>query len=128
MKKLRVTVEGKAYEVLVEILDDAQGAGHVAAAPTSAPVSSASVTAPAAMPKAKPAVAGSGDVTSPLAGKIVSVDVKEGQTVTEGQQVATIEAMKMNTYLYASKAGVVASIAVKAGDSIEEGGILLKIS
>ncbi|MFA5262860.1 MAG: biotin/lipoyl-containing protein [Opitutaceae bacterium] len=128
MKKLRVTVEGKAYEVLVEILDDAQGSGRSGDIPTSASVSSASVTAPAVAPKPKIAAAGAGDVTSPLAGKIVSVDVKEGQTVTEGQQVATIEAMKMNTYLYASKAGVVASIAVKPGDSIEEGGILLKIS
>lgn len=127
MKKLRVTVEGKAYEVLVEILDEAQAPQAAAAAP----IASASVAAPvsaAPKPAAKPAAGGSGDVTSPLAGKVVSVDVKEGQSVQEGQQVATIEAMKMNTYVYASKAGTVSAILAKAGDGVEEGAVLLRIA
>jgi glutaconyl-CoA/methylmalonyl-CoA decarboxylase subunit gamma len=128
MKKLRVTVEGKAYEVLVEILEE----GQAASAPVSAPIASASVSAPAAAPKPapKPAAAssGSGDVTSPLAGKVVSIDVKEGQKVEDGQQVATIEAMKMNTYVYAGKAGTVSSVLAKAGDGVDEGAVLLKIA
>jgi biotin carboxyl carrier protein len=133
MKKLRVTVEGKAYEVLVEILDEGQQvAAPVASAPVSTPVSSASVSAPAVSapkPAAKaPAAGGSGDVTSPLAGKLVSVDVKQGQSVTEGQQVATIEAMKMNTYIYAPKAGTIAAICANAGDAVEEGSVLVRIS
>jgi len=130
MKKLRVTVEGKAYEVLVEILEEGQQSAAPVSTPVAAPVTSASVSAPAAAPKpaAKPAVAGSGDVTSPLAGKLVSIDVKQGQTVTEGQQVATIEAMKMNTYIYAPKAGSVSAILANAGDGVEEGSVLLRIA
>jgi biotin carboxyl carrier protein len=62
-----------------------------------------------------------------LAGKVVSIDVQIGQTVEEGAQVATIEAMKMNTYVNAPKAGRVTAISVKAGDSVEEGATLLVI-
>ena len=129
MKKLRVTVEGKVYEVLVEILDEPKAAAPDQV-PTSAPVVSASVSAPAIAHVAapKPVVAGSGEVVSPLAGKVVSIDVTVGQVVTEGQQVATIEAMKMNTYIYAPKAGAVASITANPGDGVAEGGPLLTIS
>lgn len=131
MKKLRVTVEGKAYEVLVEMLDEAGAPAAprpVASAPVlaapSAPVASA---APAA-PKSAAAPAGSGDVPSPLAGKVVSIEVKVGQTVEEGAQVATVEAMKMNTYIYAPKAGTVSAILVNPGDGVEEGSALLRIN
>lgn len=133
MKKLRVTVEGKTYEVLVEMLDAAglPAAANAPVAPTSigaapsasisAPVASA---APAAVSKG-PATAG--DIPSPLAGKVVSIDVKAGQSVDEGAQVATVEAMKMNTYIYAPKAGVVSAILVNPGDGVEEGTTLLRL-
>jgi biotin carboxyl carrier protein len=134
MKKLRVTVEGKAYEVLVEMLDEGTPAA-APAAPAAAPVRSASVATPApatpapAAPKpaAPAAPAGAGDIVSPLAGKVVSIDVKVGDTVAEGGQVATIEAMKMNTYIYASAAGKVLSIHASVGDGVEEGALLVKL-
>lgn len=130
MKKLRVTIEGKVYEVLVETIDDhgkaaAAPSQSVAAAPVAAPVAAAPVSAPAA---ARPAAGGDGDVTSPLSGKIVSIDVKVGDKVDEGAQVATIEAMKMNTYIFASKAGTVAEILASAGEGVEEGTVLLRIA
>ena len=130
MKKLRVTVEGKAYEVLVEVLDDGTPTPAPRVQPTSiAPLPpvvapAASAPAPAAAPAA---AAGAGDVTSPLAGKVVSSDVKVGDTVAAGAQVATVEAMKMNTYIYASAAGTVSAIHVAPGDGVEEGAPLLRI-
>ncbi len=130
MKKLRVTVEGKVYEVLVEMLDDA---GQAAPSPAPAPASAAPVAAAAPAPAPAPAPAsaasasGPGDVASPLAGKIVSIDVKVGQSVSEGAQVATIEAMKMNTYIFAPKSGRVDAVLVNAGDGVEEGTPLLRI-
>ncbi|HTO02852.1 MAG TPA: biotin/lipoyl-containing protein [Opitutus sp.] len=129
MKKLRVTVEGKVYEVLVEILD-----GGATASPTSTGVptptvsSSAVVSAATPTPARNPVSAGAGDVASPLAGKIVSIDVKTGDAVTEGAQLATIEAMKMNTYVFAPKAGRIGGILVKPGDGIEEGGLILRMA
>ncbi len=126
MKKLRVTVDGRAFDVTVELPDEpAAAAPRQAAAP--APAALAAVKAPAApAPAAKPS-GGPGDVHSPLAGKVVSIDVKLGDVVVEGAQVATIEAMKMNTYVNASRAGRVAAIKVNPGDAIEEGATVLVI-
>ena len=131
MKKLRVTVEGKTYEVLVEMLD-ATGSPSPASQP---PVAVGSLSAPvvAAAPVAAAPVraaagpASAGDIPSPLAGKVVSIDVKIGQAVEEGTQVATVEAMKMNTYIYAPKAGAVSAVLVNPGDGVEEGTVLLRI-
>ncbi len=133
MKKLRVTVEGKTYEVLVEMLDAAglpsasnpPLSSAPAALPVSAPVSAPAVAAAPA--RATPASAAPGEIPSPLAGKVVSIDVKVGQSVEEGAQVATVEAMKMNTYIYAPKAGVVSAVLVNPGDGVEEGTALLRL-
>jgi biotin carboxyl carrier protein len=129
MKKLRVTVEGKVYEVLVELLDET-GAPAPAATPAPAPAPTPAALAPMAAPAAaKPAVAGgAGDIPSPLAGKVVSIDVTVGQAVAEGAQVATVEAMKMNTYIYAPRAGTVSAILVNPGDGVEEGAPLLRVA
>lgn len=134
MKKLRVTIEGKTYDVLVEIIDE----GTSPAAPVS-PLATAGVApgvampaAPAPGPEPKPranaGVKGPDDVVSPLAGKVVSIDVKVGQAVDEGTQVATLEAMKMNTYIYAPKGGRVAAVLVNPGDGVEEDSVLLKLN
>ncbi len=131
MKKLRVTVEGKNYDVLVEVLDE--GAPVAVMAPPPPAVASTPVAATVVAPVAAVATAalnGSaapGDVTSPLAGKLVSIDVQAGQVVAEGVQVATVEAMKMNTYIFAPKSGRVSAIVAKAGDAVQEGTVLLKI-
>jgi biotin carboxyl carrier protein len=125
MKKLRITVDGRVFEVTVETTDDG---APVAPQPVFAP---ASVAAPAQTPVLAPVraapVAGQGAVCSPLAGKVVSIDVAVGVTVAAGAQVATIEAMKMNTFIYAEKAGQVLAVVVKPGDAVEEGGVLLTV-
>jgi biotin carboxyl carrier protein len=123
MKKLRVTVEGKTYEVLVELIED--DPVTTAQAPAAPPRPAVSAPPPAA--PARPAAA-SGDIVSPLAGKIVSIDVKAGQAVAEGAQVAVLEAMKMNTYLYASRAGTIGSVLVNAGDNVEEGAPIVRFA
>lgn len=136
MKKLRVTIEGKTYEVLVEVLEDSTApvSSPSVAAPASiaaaAPVAPAPNPIPAALvaPLPKPAAASAGDVPCPLTGKVVSIDVKVGDTVQEGAQVATVEAMKMNTYIFAPRTGRVAAVLVHPGDGIEEGAALLRIA
>ena len=123
--KLRVTVDGKAYEVSVELLDSAS-ASTAASPRVVAPVSAAPVLA--ASPKGSAGSNGTSAVVSPLAGKVVSIDVAVDQTLVKGAQVATIEAMKMNTFVYAAKAGIVTGIHVRAGDAVEEGVALLTIA
>ncbi len=131
MQKLRITIEDRVYEVLVENLSDP--AAPAASAPrTSAPAPLASpapapVAAPAAAPRPAAAPAGAGDIPSPLAGKVVSIDVKPGQRVSAGATLVTLEAMKMNTFVYAPREGVVAAVLVQAGDGVEEGAPLLRL-
>ncbi|MBT8420341.1 MAG: biotin/lipoyl-binding protein, partial [Gammaproteobacteria bacterium] len=67
------------------------------------------------------------DKASPLAGVVVAVDVSVGQQVSAGDIVVVIEAMKMKTKVTAHKAGAVTNIAVKPGDGVAAGQILLTI-
>ncbi len=54
----------------------------------------------------------------PMPGLVVKLHVNEGETIVEGQALAIVEAMKMENVLRAQKAGVVAKIPVKEGDSL----------
>ena len=126
-RKFRITVAGKAYEVAVEEL---VGEGGATAWPASIAAVSATVAAaaaPAAQTATSPA-AGANDEVAPLAGTIQSVDVTVGQMVKVGDKIATIEAMKMKTEVHAHGAGKVVSIAVKPGDSVDTGGVLLTLA
>jgi len=124
MKKLRVTVDGKAYDVVVEVLDEPVQHEPRRVA-WSAPVASAHVDAPGLHGKTP---AASGAVPSPLAGKVVSIEVQPGQQVETNQQLLTLEAMKMNTYVFAPHAGTVEEIMVAPGDAVEEGHGLVRLS
>jgi acetyl-CoA carboxylase biotin carboxyl carrier protein len=58
-------------------------------------------------------------VTVPMVGKIVSVSVKVGDRVEENDQVAVLEAMKMEMPIVAPAGGVVKEICVSAGQEVE---------
>lgn len=88
-----------------------------------APVQTAPAAAPApqAAPAAAPAPAATGAgkaVTAPLPGNIVGISVKVGDTVKAGQQVAVLEAMKMENTIESPVAGTVTAIHVNVGDSV----------
>lgn len=132
-KHLKITVEGKVYDVVVEdVTEDAgstfyQTSGLVpaAAAPTVAS------PAPAAAVPAAPAAAAAGgadDKMAPLAGVIVEITTKIGDAVKAGDKVMVIEAMKMKTVVSAHKDGKVTNIAVKVGDAVDAGQPLITIS
>ena len=124
MKKLRITVDGKVFDVSVELLDQVSS---TTAAPAPAPVAAPAPAAPVAAPAPAPAAAGAGDVPSPLAGKVVSLDVAAGASVKAGDQILTLEAMKMNTIIYAPASGTLTAFCVNPGDTVQEGQALAKI-
>jgi biotin carboxyl carrier protein len=125
-KQFRITLNGKSYEVVAELLDDGPAASETPASRTSARANSVKAMATPAK-AAPPPAAGEGAVLSPLAGKVVSIDVEVGNEVRPGQRVITLEAMKMNTVVSATVEGTVSAIKVKSGDSVEEGQLLLVI-
>ena len=117
-KNASVTVNGTEYQVELE----------EAAAPAAAPVQSA--PAPVAPAATKPAAAsGSGKaVTSPLPGVIIAVKVNVGDVVKAGQEVAVLEAMKMENSIEATQDGTVTAVHAAKGDSVLEGAPIVIIA
>ena len=68
-----------------------------------------------------------GDILSPMPGKIIAVEVTEGQTVTKGQKLLTLEAMKMEHTLTAPFDGTVAELKAVAGAQVQVEALLARI-
>ena len=62
-----------------------------------------------------------------MPGVIVNLNVKEGDIVAEGEPLATLSAMKMDTIIPASTSGVVKHIVVNIGDNVEGDDLLVEI-
>jgi biotin carboxyl carrier protein len=56
-----------------------------------------------------------------LAGRVTAINVQAGQDVKEGDHLITLEAMKMNTFVMAPRAGKVKEVKVAVGTAVEEG-------
>ncbi len=127
MKKvIRITFEGKTYDVEVEVLGNAAPATVAQAAPVS--VAAPVAAAPAPQPAAPAAPAGGTPVPSPMMGIVFKLKVKVGDKVKMNQEVAVLEAMKMENSIVCPCDGTVASIEVKEQDSVSEGQVLMTIA
>ena len=121
-----VTVNGTPYTVELE---NAPAAPAPAVPVQAAPAQSAPVQTPAAAPAPAPAASGTGKaVTSPLPGVIIAVKVNVGDVVKAGQEVAVLEAMKMENSIEATHDGTVTAINVAKGDSVLEGAPVVTIA
>ena len=108
----------------ISVQPSAAPAAQPAPAPQAAPAAAAPKAEPVQAAPAAPAPAAAGPgkpVTSPLPGVIVEISVKVGDNVKAGQQVAVLEAMKMENAIEADHAGTVTAIHVNKGDSVLEG-------
>ena len=131
-----VTVNGEKYDVEVERVGG--GSSPLSRRPmerTARPREAAPVAQSAPMPQAAapapaaaPAAAGSaGAVVSPMPGTILEVKVKEGDSVSVGQVVVILEAMKMETEIVSEVAGSVAAVRVKKGDAVDTDTVLVEV-
>lgn len=132
--KLKIAIEGKTYEVEVEILEGGDAFLLPSAAGGGRPLNigrterRAPAAAPVAAPRpAAPAAGGKGACVSPLAGNIWKVLVEEGQKVEVDEPVVIIEAMKMETVIAAPMAGTVKAVYVKPGDAVKLNHVLVEI-
>jgi acetyl/propionyl-CoA carboxylase alpha subunit len=72
-------------------------------------------------------LAGDADVTAPMPATVLTIDVAEGDTVTSGQRLGTLEAMKMELALTAPHDGVVTHVGAKTGEQVKQGALLLTV-
>ena len=123
-KNASVTVNGSEYQVELE-----EAVASAPAAPVAATVQAAAAPAATAAPAPKPAATGAGKaVTSPLPGVIIGVKVNVGDSVKAGQEVAVLEAMKMENSIEATHDGTVTAVHVAKGDSVLEGAPIVTIA
>jgi methylmalonyl-CoA carboxyltransferase small subunit len=126
--KLKVTIDGKTYEVEVEATEaEPRRPGYIS--PSSA-AAHARVAAPSVAPPAQP-VGGSptdeGKVCrSPIAGIVVKVSAQVGQTIQANDVLIVLEAMKMETTITSPVAGKVAKVNAVVGDPVQGGQVLIE--
>lgn len=128
--KLRVTVNGKPYEVEVEVLDASPGTALPAPAapqvlPAPAREPSAPLPPPAPRGPAAPSPSGAKDARSPIAGNVLKVLVSVGDQVNVNSPIVVLEAMKMETNVASPVAGKVKAVHVAAGQTVSVGQVLV---
>ena len=134
MKKLRITVNGKVYEVDVEVLEDdelieTQPAFRSPMADIAGPASVSIASAPAA-PAPAPRQRGGGNANSktlpsPINGTVLEIAARPGQEVSVNDILFIVEAMKMKTNIASPRAGKIASVDVRVRDTVSTGQALL---
>lgn len=119
--KLQIGIDGKTYEVDVEVLEDDElprmpNYGPYTAVPTT--VHSASAPVPSQSP-AEEKVEESKVCRSPVAGVVIRVDVQPGQEIHANDLMMVLEAMKMETNITAPISGKVKSVRAAPGDAVK---------
>ena len=111
-RNVAVEVDGRRYEVRVWLPEQA-GVSAGGPAPRTKRSSGQAAAGPAG-----------GRITAPMQGTIIEVMVAVGDTVTVGQALCVLEAMKMENEVDAERAGTVTEVRVSAGDNVSSGDVL----
>ena len=128
MKNLKVTVNGKVYDVQVEETSSNQNSNPTSSNNPSPIV--ASKPAPA-MPTSKSSDSSNNigeSIDSPMPGTILDIKVTNGQKVSKGETLLILEAMKMENEIVSPRDAVVNSIKVSKGQNVDSGTPLVFIS
>ena len=127
MSKYRITIEGRTYEMDVELIDG-NGApkapvsqAQPKAAPAAAPVAAQSA------PKQAPAEVTAGTVVAPMPGTVIKIFKNPGDAVTAREVVMILEAMKMENEILAPAGGTIASISASVGSTVAAGEALFEV-
>ncbi len=123
--KLRITIDGKAYEAEVEILEAAESAPEYPPYPP-APAAYVPAEIPVAVPQTAEAHNKEKECRSPVTGMVISVEVAPGQAVEVNQVVMVLESMKMEMQITAPQAAVVKSVPVLPGSSVKVNQLLVE--
>jgi biotin carboxyl carrier protein len=124
------TIDGQAFEVWPEDVQLVRPSPTLTV-PVTTSTAPAQQTAPQAAPRsssaAAPVTMGKA-VHAPLPGVIIAVNVKPGEAVTHGQELCTIEAMKMKNVIRAGRTGTVAAVHVTLNQHVKHHDVLLEFT
>jgi len=126
--KLKVTVDGKVYEVEVEVAPEplqVLPTFMVQGAAATIPVGAAAGAAAAEPASDGTPVNESKVCRSPISGIVVKSNVRAGETIEKGDLLFVLEAMKMETEITTPIGGKVAEVKVSLGDSVKSGQVVL---
>jgi biotin carboxyl carrier protein len=140
--KMKVTIDNLVYSVeiedvharpvialvegeRVEVWPEEESVAHKQAQPETPLVSAPEPISPSATPSFTSGNQHPNQVLAPLPGVIVAVLVKSGDQVARGQELCTLEAMKMKNAIKSSREGIIDTIAVNIGDQVNHGQMLM---
>ncbi len=127
MSKYRITLEGKTYEMDVELV----GEGGVVKQAVKKAEPKAAVSAPAAAPvapsKQTQTEVNDGTVVAPMPGTVIKIVKNAGDAVNAGEVVLILEAMKMENEITAPVSGTVAAINCTEGGTVAGGDVLFEV-
>lgn len=129
--KLKISVDGKAYEVEVDVPEEEPRSlgGNVS---PYAPHSTVTFAAPTHAPSSAPKTNGEAHVDdakvcrSPISGIVIKVNIQDGQQIQANDLMMVLEAMKMETNVTAPVGGKVKKINVNPGDGVQLGQVLVE--
>ncbi len=129
--KLNITVDGKSYEVEVEVSEDDRASSpspmpYYPASPTLVPSAPVPVPLAAGGAAGAPVADESKVCRSPIAGVVASVSAQVGQQIQVNDPILVLEAMKMETNITAPAPGKVKAINVAVGDGVQAGQVLVE--
>ncbi len=140
MKKYKFKIHGNDYEVLIKDLDEKIANIEVNGTSYEIEIDTEVKTSKTPQLIRKPVEhkpgegmiqksksTGSYQIKSPLPGTILKINVAVGDSITEGQSVMSMEAMKMENQVHSEKGGVVKTIKVSSGDTVMQDDVLMEI-
>ena len=119
MKEYKYKINGNTYNVSIGDIDDSVAQVEVNGVPYKVELEKAQAVKVVSAPRPSAA--------PPLPGVVLSVNVKEGDTVKAADTVIVLEAMKMENAIHAGRDGKIKSINVKQGDSVLQDDVLIVI-
>ena len=134
--RLKISVDGKTYEVDVEVAEQEHpiyGVGaYTAMSPVRVPAPMPAAAGPGIVPAAAAGEVPAAPVNeekvcrSPISGIVTRITAQSGQHIQPEDPILVLEAMKMETAITAPMAGKIKTINVNAGDSVQGGQILVE--
>jgi biotin carboxyl carrier protein len=127
--KLKVTIDGKVYEVDVEVAEpESPHPGYVPPALQTRVPAVPPASTPAAPPSQAPVADEAKVCRSPCAGVVVRVSAQAGQSIQVNDVLLVLEAMKMETAISSPIAGKVAKVNAAVGDAVQAGQVLVEFA